>query len=208
MPYFFQGISSLSPVPTRSLSPHFRPFGPHTYTKMKVEYPPGGTSRPSACASCSRGWGLQGGRASLPKKILHFASQICIISGPFLSKFTEIYDFWWSQGGSPSFLKIIYIFGNHKCAVSVPFLSKFLRIGPIYDGGYKGEVPPRTEILYFWELNMHNFKCVFFENHKCTNFSPFSVKICIRRPYIRFARLQGGSAPCLRKFCILRVKCA
>ena len=28
-------------VPTRSLNPHLRPFGPHTYTKMKVEYPPG-----------------------------------------------------------------------------------------------------------------------------------------------------------------------
>ena len=28
-------------MPDRSLSPHFRPFGPHTYTKMKVEYPPG-----------------------------------------------------------------------------------------------------------------------------------------------------------------------
>ena len=54
MPYFFQKINSLSPifpknhffkplflVPTHSLSPHFRPFGPHTYTKMKVEYPPG-----------------------------------------------------------------------------------------------------------------------------------------------------------------------
>ena len=27
-------------MPTRSLSPHLRPFGPHTYTKMKVEYPP------------------------------------------------------------------------------------------------------------------------------------------------------------------------
>ena len=27
-------------VPTRSLSPHLRPFGPHTYTKRKVKYPP------------------------------------------------------------------------------------------------------------------------------------------------------------------------
>ena len=26
-------------MPTRSLSPHLRPFGPHTNTKMKVEYP-------------------------------------------------------------------------------------------------------------------------------------------------------------------------
>ena len=27
-------------MPTRSLSPHLRPFRPHIYTKMKVEYPP------------------------------------------------------------------------------------------------------------------------------------------------------------------------
>ena len=45
-PYFFQKISSLKLfktlfiVSTRSLSPHLRPFGPHTYTKMKVEYTP------------------------------------------------------------------------------------------------------------------------------------------------------------------------
>ena len=31
-------------MPTRSLSPYLRPFGPHTYTKMKVEYPPGSNS--------------------------------------------------------------------------------------------------------------------------------------------------------------------
>ena len=28
-------------MPTCSLSPHLWPFRPHTYTKMKVEYPPG-----------------------------------------------------------------------------------------------------------------------------------------------------------------------
>ena len=52
-PYFFQKLSFLSTifsknqffkpvflVPTHSLSPHFQPFGPYTYTKMKVEYPP------------------------------------------------------------------------------------------------------------------------------------------------------------------------
>ena len=33
-------------MPDRSLSPHLRPFGPQTYTKMKVEYPP--ESRPRA----------------------------------------------------------------------------------------------------------------------------------------------------------------
>ena len=58
-PYFFQKFSSLSPiffpknqfskplflVPTRSLSPHLWPFGPHIYTKMKVEYPPDTTMR-------------------------------------------------------------------------------------------------------------------------------------------------------------------
>ena len=42
-PYFFpknQFFKPLFLVPARSLSPHFRPFGPHTYIKMKVEYPP------------------------------------------------------------------------------------------------------------------------------------------------------------------------
>ena len=34
-------------MPTRSLSPHSRPFGPHTYTKMKVEYLPGGELHPN-----------------------------------------------------------------------------------------------------------------------------------------------------------------
>ena len=42
-PDFFPKFSSLSfiflGVPTRSLS-YLRPFGPHIYTKMKVEYPP------------------------------------------------------------------------------------------------------------------------------------------------------------------------
>ena len=27
-------------MPARSLSPQLQPFRPHTYTKMKVEYPP------------------------------------------------------------------------------------------------------------------------------------------------------------------------
>ena len=54
-PYFFPKIQFFKPcffpknqffkplflVPTRCLSPHLRPFGLHTYTKMKVEYPPG-----------------------------------------------------------------------------------------------------------------------------------------------------------------------
>ena len=49
----------------------------------------------------------------LPKKIMYFASYIYIISGPFWSKFTEIYDFWWSKGGSPS-LYVYTIFGVAK----------------------------------------------------------------------------------------------
>ena len=34
-----QFIKSLFFVPDRSLSPHLQPFGPHTISKMKVEYP-------------------------------------------------------------------------------------------------------------------------------------------------------------------------
>ena len=58
-PIFFQKFSSLSPifsnnqffqpqffVPFRSLSPHLRPFGQNTYTKIKVEYPPGSAPCP------------------------------------------------------------------------------------------------------------------------------------------------------------------
>ena len=45
-PYFFPKNQFFKPpflVPTRSLSPHFRLFGPHTYTKMKLStVPPGG----------------------------------------------------------------------------------------------------------------------------------------------------------------------
>ena len=33
-------------VPFRSLSPHLRPFGQNTYTKIKVEYPPGSAPCP------------------------------------------------------------------------------------------------------------------------------------------------------------------
>ena len=42
MPYVFknQFFKPLFLVPTHSLGPLFRPFEPHTYTKMKVEYPP------------------------------------------------------------------------------------------------------------------------------------------------------------------------
>ena len=36
-----QFFNPLFLVPIRSLSPQLRPFGPHTSTKMKVEYPPG-----------------------------------------------------------------------------------------------------------------------------------------------------------------------
>ena len=43
-----QFLKPLLLVPTRSLNPHLRPFGLHTYTKMKVEYPPpGATPAPS-----------------------------------------------------------------------------------------------------------------------------------------------------------------
>ena len=35
----FSKPSNLAPI--RSTSPHFRPFGPHIPTKMKIEYPPG-----------------------------------------------------------------------------------------------------------------------------------------------------------------------
>ena len=71
-------------------------------------------------------------------KIWYFVSLIGIISGPFWSKFTEIYDFWWSQGGSP-FLKKMY-FLNHKCTIFSPFSVK---IYTIYDfGGYKRAAPP------------------------------------------------------------------
>ena len=43
-PYFFPKNQFFKPlffVPDRSLSPHLRPSGSHTYTKMKVEYPRG-----------------------------------------------------------------------------------------------------------------------------------------------------------------------
>ena len=41
-------------MPTRSLSPHLRPFGPHTYTKMKVEYPRRGAApKPKTDSSIS-----------------------------------------------------------------------------------------------------------------------------------------------------------
>ena len=42
--FLSQKVSFLSPlflVPDCSLSPHLRPFGLHTYTKMKVKYPLG-----------------------------------------------------------------------------------------------------------------------------------------------------------------------
>ena len=74
-------------------------------------------------SKCIRMW-LQGGGAPMLKKILYFASQIPIISGPFGSKFTEIYNFWWLQGGSPAFHKRMCISGNHKCTISVRDLAR------------------------------------------------------------------------------------
>ena len=55
-------------------------------------------------------------------------------------------------------------------------------------GGRKG-----ADLLFLKEC--------FFGNHKCTVFSPFSVKIYM---YILFWDCKGAAPPCLRKSCILR----
>ena len=72
-----------------------------------------------------RFWGLQGG--SVPLAIGKFC--ICKLNTHnfrpfFLSKFTEIYNFWWSQGAALLFIRECVFRGNHKCTNSVPFLSK------------------------------------------------------------------------------------
>ena len=82
--------------------------------------------------------GLQGGNVPCLGGKLYFASQICIISGPFWSEFQKYYGV--VARGSPSFLKRILLFlkecafRNHKCTILVPFLSKFIR-RPIYNFG-------------------------------------------------------------------------
>ena len=65
-------------------------------------------------SKCIRMW-LQGGGAPMLKKILYFASQIPIISGPFGSKFTEIYNFWWLQGEALLFIREC-VFGGARNA--------------------------------------------------------------------------------------------
>ena len=101
--------------------------------------------------------GLQGGNVPCLRRKLHFASQICIISGPFWSEFQKYYDFWWSQGAVLLFLKEC-VFRNHKCTILVPFLSKFIR-RPIYNfGGRKGAVPPCLRKFCILRAKLHHFR--------------------------------------------------
>ena len=144
--------------------------------------------------------GLQGGNVPCLRGKLYFASQICIISGPFWSEFQKYYDFWWSQGAVLLFLKEC-VFWNHKCTILVPFLSKVKRRSIYNFGGRKGAVPPClrkccillaklhhfrpflskfTEIYNFWWLqggipSFHKRMCIL-ESHKCTISVPFLSK--------------------------------
>ena len=92
-------------------------------------------------------------RCCLP--IVYLVRWICIISGPFWSKFREIYDFWLLEGGSPPFHEKMCIWENRKCSISVPGPSHLnLYIGPIRFGELQGAAPHccLTQIVYqfFW----------------------------------------------------------
>ena len=74
-------------------------IGLRSFSTLGAQTTASKASRPSACARRSQGsrglapWqGLQGGSAPLLKKILYFASKICILSDPLWSKLTEIYN--------------------------------------------------------------------------------------------------------------------
>ena len=64
------------------------------------------------------------------RKFCILQAKIPIISGPFGSKFTEMYNFWWLQGSSPSFHKRMCIWGT----INAQFQSLFCQT--LYTGLY------------------------------------------------------------------------